>query len=64
MKRAKRSRTTTPENRTKTTAAIDKLKTDMDELSERELEKASGGLGLNYGEIKWTYTPHTPQKPD
>jgi hypothetical protein len=61
MKGAKRSRATTPENRTKTTAAIDKLKTDMDELSERELEKTSSGLGLNYGEIKWTYTP---QKPD
>jgi hypothetical protein len=35
-----------------TTAAIDKLKTDMDELSERELDKASGG----FGKIKWTYT--------
>jgi type VI protein secretion system component Hcp len=48
------------ENKAKTTkktkAAIDTSKT-KDELSEQELDETSGGISLNYGEIKWTYTP-------
>jgi hypothetical protein len=42
----------------KTTAAIDNSKA-QDELSEQELDETSGGISLNYGEIKWTYV-----KPD
>lgn len=30
------------------------------ELSGKDLEKVEGGVSLNYGAIKWTYTQQNP----
>jgi len=48
--------TTQPENKDKAEQKISK-----DELSEKQLDKAAGGLTLNFGTIK---TDYTVQKPD
>jgi hypothetical protein len=47
-----------PKNDPKATTEIDKRKTDKDELSEQELDKASGGgISLPYTKVEVEYTP-------
>lgn len=55
-------------HKAKTTATIkstpvqgEQGKSIKDELSEQELDKASGGITFNYGSLQIKYTP---QKPD